>query len=219
MVDWFKQRRAEKTVSTLRRHLSLVTGAVDCLEDLYKAFLEGDEKAVEEIAKRIIDMEEEADSLRRVATRELSMGILSPSIREDLMQLVLRIDDIMDWITATVRIACILPTELIPMEMKDLGARMVEATKKCVWALRRCVNRLYEKPKEAMRLAAEVERYEHDVDTLWTKVKSSFVKVSHDRLPIGAAIMTYEFFLSIERVSDRCEDASDIVSMLAIRYE
>lgn len=218
-MAWFKKRRAEKVADTAQRHLSLVTGAVECLVDLYGALIDGRGEVVRQITKRINEMEMEADSLRRMATRELSLGVLSASIREDLMDLARRIDEIMGWITGTARTACFLLSFEFPRELRGLGAEMVKATKECVWTTRKCVDRLYGDPEEAMKLTAIVERYEHEVDDLFTKIKSIFVGLTHDDLPVGSAIMLFEFLLSLETISDRCEDVSDLVAILTVRYQ
>lgn len=218
LVEWFKKRRAEKVADITQRHLSLVTGAVDCLVDFYKALIERNGEVVKDRVKKINDMEKEADTLRRMATRELSRGVLSPSIREDLMDLARRTDEVMGWITGTARNGRFLLSFEFPKEMRDTGAEMMKITKECVWTTRKCVDRLYGDPKEARKLTALIEQYEHEVDDLFTKIKRIFAGLTHDDLTLGSAIMLFEFFLSLETISDRCEDVSDLVGILTVRY-
>lgn len=202
----------------IQRQSSIVTGAAEDFVKLYKSAMKADRKLVSEYAKKISEMETECDGLRRTVTNNLSVGELPSSIREDLMHLTRRIDDIIDWVMAATRSISVVDLKVLPKEIRDSGLRMTEITKDCAWTFRKCVNQLYVNPKEAVKLIADVEKHEHRVDELWGEVRNRFLKVTCEELPLGTAIMMYELFKSIESVADRCEDAADLVGVIAVRH-
>ena len=103
LIKWFAKRKETKALMTIQRHLALTIGIVEDLQKAIEAAIALDVKEMERCIERVASAENEADSLRRKVMDEISTGELSPTDREDLMDLVKRVDRIADWTTVDSR--------------------------------------------------------------------------------------------------------------------
>jgi predicted phosphate transport protein (TIGR00153 family) len=188
------------------------------VEDLGKAVDAAVKKNREEMRKcveRITNGEKEADSLRRKFMDELSRGELSPTDREDLMHLMKRVDMVADWSRESTRLLNVLPMENVPESLQNACVKMVEGDKECAIALRKCIEKMMDNPKEALKAADEVERKEEMVDE--THENSRRLLVKEEALKAGVAVLIGQLFDSLETVADSCEDACDQVRVIIVR--
>jgi len=114
LIKWFEKRRETKALSTIQKHLTLTTGIVEDLENAVSAAIRLDEKEKRKFIERVTSSEREADTLRRTVMDDISKGELSPMDREDLMDLVKRVDMIADWCRESTRILGAIPMEHVP---------------------------------------------------------------------------------------------------------
>jgi len=215
LIKWFEKRRESKAMSMMQRHLALTMSAVEDLERAVKASVNLNEKEARAAIERITSAEKEADKLRRAVMTELARGELPPTDREDLMNLMKRVDMVADWCRESTRILTTIPMKDVPDKLREAAVKMVEGVKECAAALRRSISRMADKPEEALQAADEVERLEERVDDLF--VNSRHILVTEERLSIGAAILMNELFGAIEMVADSCEDACDQVRIITVR--
>jgi predicted phosphate transport protein (TIGR00153 family) len=146
---------------------------------------------------------------------ELAKGELPPADREDLMNLMKCIDMVADWSQESTRVLCATPMEEVPENLKQALVKMVEGVRECAIALRRCINRMAEKPEEALQAADEVERLEEKVDDLFENSRRLIAR--EERMRVGTAILMNALFEAVEMVADRCEDACDQVRVIVVR--
>jgi predicted phosphate transport protein (TIGR00153 family) len=157
LVKWFEKRRETKALATIQRHLALTTGIVEDLEKAIRAAIKNDEKEMRRSVERVTSGEKEADALRRKVMDEISKGELSPVDREDLMDLVKKVDMVADWSRESTRVLGAIPMEYVPASLKDEAIVMVQNVKECAASLQKCVNKMMAKPEEALQAADTVE--------------------------------------------------------------
>jgi predicted phosphate transport protein (TIGR00153 family) len=189
--------------------------AVEDLEKALKASITNNEKETKASIDRVISAEKEADRLRRVVMTDLSSGELPPTDREDLMHLIKRIDMIADWSRESTRILGATPMKDVPDSLKKSAVEMIEGVRECAASLQRCINRMAEKPEEALKAADEVERLEEKVDDLFENSRRLLAK--EEKIKVGVAILVNELFEAIEMAADMCEDACDQVRIIIVR--
>jgi len=215
LLKWFERRRSLKVLKVMERHLALTISAVEDLERAIKAAAERNSQLVNECLKRVDKSEMEADSLRRSLMVELAKGELSPSIREDLMHLVKRIDMVADWSRETARVLNVIPINDVSKTMWDASMRMMEGVRKCAYSLRICVEKLVQrKLKEALNAADEVERAEEEVDALYEDARRLLVR--EEFKTVGLAVMFRDFLDAIEMIADWCENSCDQVRVIVV---
>jgi len=215
LIKWFAKRQETKALSDVQRHLALTTGIVEDLEKAIRAAIDNDLKEMRRCIDRVASSEKEADSLRRNVMSEVSKGELSPTDREDLMDLVKRVDMVADWSREATRILGAILMEHVPGSIKEEFIEMVLGAKQCAVSLQTCVNRMMNKTEEALQAADVVEREEEKVDYMHEKAR---ILIGKEDLPkAGAAILASELFEAIEMIADSCEDACDQVRVIIVR--
>jgi len=215
LIKWFEKRKETKALTNIQRHLALTSGIVEDLENAIRAAVNRDAKEMQTCVGRVSSGEREADSLRRKVMDEISTGELSPTDREDLMELVKRVDMVADWSRESTRILGTIPMEHVPRTMKDAFVEMVKSVKECTVSLQKCVNKMMTKPEEALQAADMVEREEEKVDDIYEKAR---VLIGRENLPrAGVAVLASQLFEALEMISDSCEDACDQVRVIMVR--
>jgi predicted phosphate transport protein (TIGR00153 family) len=215
LTKWFEKRRETKALSTIQQHLALTTGIVEDLERAIEAAVKNDKKEMKRCIERVADSEKEADDLRRKVMDEVSKGELSPSDREDLMDLVKRVDMIADWSRESTRVLGAIPMEHVSDPIKDEFIEMVKSVKECAVSVQKCVNKMMTRPEEALQAADAVEREEEEVDDLHEKARKLLGKEDLPRA--GIAVLVSQLFEAIEMIADSCEDVCDQVRVIIVR--
>lgn len=215
LLRWFEKRREERAIKMIRQHLALVVSIVEDLETAIQAVMDGKRDKMREAVTRIAKNEEAADKLRRKIMDELSHGELSPIDREDLMKIVKGVDMVADWSHESARLLAVIPMDEISEPIKQACNKMMEGVKKCVYALRKCINSMMENPKEALNAADEVEREEENVDDLHRDSRKALLNEREIRASV--AVMLNELYEALEMISDWCEDTCDQVRIIMIR--
>jgi predicted phosphate transport protein (TIGR00153 family) len=215
LIRWFAKRKETKALASVQRHLALTTGIVEDLEKAISAAISGGTKEMHLAIARIAASEKEADSLRRKVMDEISTGELSPTDREDLMDLVKRVDMVADWGRESTRILGAIPMEHVPNTIRNQFVEMVRSVRECTLSLQRCVNKTMTRPEEALEAADAVEREEEKVDDIHEKAR---ILIGKEDLPkAGVAILASQLFEALEMIADSCEDACDQVRVIMVR--
>jgi predicted phosphate transport protein (TIGR00153 family) len=215
LIKWFEKRRETKALAIVQRHLALTTGIVEDLENAITEAIRMDKKEMQRCIERVTSGEEEADRLRRNVMDDISKGELSPIDRVDLMDLVKRVDMVADWSRESTRVLGAIPMEHVPQPIKDEFIEMVKNVKRCTISLQKCVNKMMEKPEDALQAADAVEREEEKVDDIHEKARALLGK---EELPrAGIAILVSQLFEALEMIADACEDACDQVRIIIVR--
>jgi len=217
LLDWFGSRRETQVLENVNKHLGLT---VDCVIELGRMVEAASDGALEKKKRsfeRLSSMEKEADELRRTIAEEfLTKGTLPSNIREDLMELVRTMDWVADWSKEAGRILDLLEFETIPEEMKKAAKKMTWELKNCVITLRKSINSLATNPKEALKLAYEVEHIEEVIDDMYSEARNLFLTLNFSGFKMPFLILLNMFFDAIEMVSDWCENTSDLVRVLVV---
>jgi len=215
LAKWFEKRRENKAIEVAQQHLTLAAATVEDLEKAIVAATRGEEDQARRFAETVAIGERQADKLRRKIMDEISKGELSPTDREDLMELVKRIDMIADWSRESTRILGAIPMEHVPEALKANFNEMVKSANECVRSVQKCVNKMLTKPEEALQAADVVEREEEKVDDIHEKAR---VTLGKEDLPkAGVAVLISQLFEALEMIADSCEDVCDQVRVIMIR--
>jgi predicted phosphate transport protein (TIGR00153 family) len=215
LIRWFEKRKETKALANVQRHLALTTGIVEDLENAIASAVKGDSKEMQVCIGRVASGEKEADSLRRKVMDEISTGELSPTSREDLMDLVKRVDMVADWSRESTRVLSAIPMEQVPDSIRKAFMEMVKSVRGCTVSLQECVNKMMTKPEEALQAADTVEREEEKVDDIHEKAR---VLIGRENLPrAGVAVLASQLFEALEMIADSCEDVCDQVRVIMVR--
>ena len=215
LLKWFEKRREDKAIELVQQHLTLTTTIVEDLEKAITAATRREEKEERRFADTVAKGEKEADRLRRKIMDEISKGELSPTDREDLMELVKKVDMVADWSRESTRILGAIPMEFVPQVIRENFLEMVKSARECARSVQKCVNKMLTRPEEALQAADTVEREEEKVDDTHEKARISLGK--EDLPKAGVVVLISQLFEALEMIADSCEDACDQVRVIMVR--
>jgi len=211
---WLGKKEEKTSLEHTRQHIAKVMVTVEKLNDAICALEKGDipekDKAIEEVKVA----EHEGDILRRQMMAELSEGLLLPLDREDLMRFVKRLDNIADSAKSATRLLEFcktnLPVELI-RKLREDSNLIVEEMEKMNEAMDSLIKNDIE---ETLSRCSAVEELEEKADDKRRELLEILFAAD---LPANQLILFFEIIETVESVSDRIEDADDLIRILAVK--
>ncbi len=196
--------------------LDTVNKTVDSFEASVSAFAQGDTDSAEVAVKSVFDGETKADSIRRDLRTRIAEGAFFGGVREDMLVLLEKIDDIADSAKDAARF--LSSDSRLVVEAKDtLGSTHMRSfiadLKSSVDALVELVRALEKGKKEALSKVQAVEEFEEKADSH----KDALLKElfgSQQPMDSVTVIQLRDFIFVADNVADNAEDASDVILVL-----
>lgn len=202
--DWIIPRE-DKFYDLLEKEAKNVVVAAEQFVDLFASY-----ERLTVFANRIEELEHVGDSLVHDISVELNRSFITPFDHSDIAALAGRIDDILDYIDASVQRLAMYKIPVAPPHAKRLAEIILEQVREIdagVQSLRKMdspaiqqrrilVNRLENEADDTTN-AALVEIFELDDPKTIMKLK--------------------EVYEHMEAATDRCEDASDVLADIATK--
>ena len=165
-------------------------------------------------ARRIKEIEHEADIVTHRCVEALHKTFVTPIDRNDVHRLITRMDDVADYIEAVSdRFALYEITEFSP-ESKDLASELVNSCSAKGRAVRG-LRDLRSKAAVIREACVEVNRLENDADALLRSALARLFKSSANPIEIIKWKEIYELF---EIATDRCEDVANVIEGVALEH-
>jgi uncharacterized protein len=197
--------RADKFFDLLEKESKNVVVAAEQLVELFENY-----DRLQVFANRIEELEHVGDSLVHEISVELNRSFITPFDHSDIAALAGRIDDIIDYIDASVQRMSMYKVTTVPPHAKRLAQIILESVREIdsgVQSLRKMdspaiqekriiVNRLENEADDETN-AALVDIFELDDPKMIMKLK--------------------EVYEHLEMATDRCEDASDVLADIATK--
>ncbi len=216
LLDWFKTRREATIIKKTRDHAKKVYDCNFELNNLVSLLLQGKEKEAPKLIKRINEIENECDDIRRNIMIDLTKGELSPSVREDLAHLVKRLDSVANNANATAKRLGLLTYDVLA-PIADEIKKMSQITLDCVKLLQNTIDlQMGHAVDKVIESVNEINRLEHEVDVLNYAVKQKLITIRPEYSPY-TAILLFEMVNLLENISDNAEDTADFIKMINVR--
>jgi predicted phosphate transport protein (TIGR00153 family) len=179
------------------------------MEDLEK----GDPEKVELRTRNIKGFESAADRLTHQTMHLLHRTFITPLDREDIHQLINKMDDVLDLIEDASQCISLYDIKKVPAE----GRKLAEICVTCVENLKGAIGMLSDlKHADAiLRHCLEIDRLESEADHVMRDV---IVKLFRDEPDTRELIKMKAVVELLETVTDRCEDVANIVEGIVIEY-
>ncbi|MHA1650878.1 MAG: DUF47 domain-containing protein, partial [Candidatus Helarchaeota archaeon] len=194
--------------------------AYNCVVQFKEAlllFFKNDMKGTKSAIKKVNQIENECDNLRREIMNSLTQGELSPQVRNDLAHLINRLDNVANSANAAARRLGILHPNLLN-QIYDLLMEMIDKTILCAEILRDAIEIEIEGAiEEVDKSITKINRIEHEVDHIHYKILEELTKLEYKDLSPFIALNIYELIESIEQISDYCEHTADFVKIINLR--
>lgn len=203
-----------KALAVLHDEISRILNSARDLSTLFASIMKGDDKDVQVCLERMTNAEQVIENLRRKITREVAeIGSLMVS-REDVLRTAYIVDDIAGFITGIAfRLSNIRTSSLkkgnFDDDLRDLIGMAVDA----IFKLNEMARALSINPASVIELAQEVQKLERQIDA---KYRAIIIKVLNELAVTKDILLLKDVVESIEGMVDKCQEASDSITILAL---
>ena len=196
----------EDFFALFRRQAALVRQSCDQLHEMMERF-----DGLEMRAKRLKEVEHEADLVAHELFERLNRSFITPLEREDIHDLGSGLDDVLDAVEAIAsRIVLFKITAPTP-EAAQLSAILA----KCGTQIEQAVDRLKDL-KNLMSFTIEINRLENEADNISRQAVADLFDGSHDLLDV---MRWKEIYGRLEGAADKCEDVANAIEAIVLKNQ
>ena len=191
------------------QHIALtITGTQEFLA------LINDGDTIPDKAKRIKSIESECDAITHHCIEALHKTFITPLDRNDILRLISRMDDVMDFVEAAAERIALYELRSIPPGIRQLAEVLCRATV----ALQGALNDLRDikNASDIRKQCIEVNRLENEADSVLRNSLAELFKTEKNPIQI---IMWKEIYETLETATDRCEDVANIIEGVVLERE
>ena len=182
----------------------------EAAKDLRAMLEKGD--PYDEAAERIKKLEQEADELTHRSIETLHKTFVTPLDRQDILQLIVGLDDILDTTEAVSSLLKLYnPRKILPKAL-DLADLLVRGTEK-VAVMVGLLRKLNKASERLMALAVELRHLENEADQAYQQATARLFQEEDDPKEL---IKWKDILEHIEMATDQCEDVADIIEGIAL---
>jgi predicted phosphate transport protein (TIGR00153 family) len=164
-------------------------------------------------ARNIKGFESAADRLTHETMHLLHRTFITPLDREDIHQLINKMDDVLDLIEDASQCISLYDIKQVPAE----GQKLAEICVSCVEHLKGAIGMLSDlkHANAIMKHCMEIDALESEADHVMRNV---IVKLFRDEPDTRELIKMKAVVELLETVTDRCEDVANIIEGIVIEY-
>jgi uncharacterized protein len=168
---------------------------------------------VEAHTQNIKAMENAADEITHRAIELVHKTFITPIDRDDIYQLISKLDDVIDFIDAASQRVFFYQVGKLNDDVKHLADIVVSS---CVH-VKNAVSGLknLKKPQEILAFCVEINRLENDADHA---MREGIGKLFRDEADTRRLIKLKEVFELLEVVTDRTEDVANVLESIVLEY-
>jgi uncharacterized protein Yka (UPF0111/DUF47 family) len=203
-----------KALAVLHDEINRILNSARDLSALTASLTRGDEKDIQSCLIRMRNSEEDVENLRRKITREVAeIGSLM-AYREDILRTAYIMDDIAGYISGVAfRLASMKISSLKKGKFDDDVKQLIGMVVDAIFKLNEMARALSINPSSTIELAEEVQRLERLVDA---KYRSIVIKALNDISVTRDMLLLKDAVEGIEGMADKCQEASDSLTILAL---
>jgi len=214
ILGWLAMEEEHSIIKDALKHVEETYKTVMSFSEAVHAFAQGDINGKSVAIEKVREGEHQADLLRSKMVKELSEGLLMPPDREDLMHFVKTLDKIADWTNGAARLLGFIEEKPPENIMKNISSA-TEIISASVSRLKEAIHALSKSDlKTALADCEEIGRLEHEADD---QKKVLIGAIIHEKLEPTILLLTYQLAEYLEGVTDKIEDAADLIKVLAIK--
>jgi predicted phosphate transport protein (TIGR00153 family) len=200
--------RDDEFWSAFTGHAQRTTKAAELLVQI----LEHPERA-QSLGQQISDLEHEGDRITHDTVLALHQTWITPLDREDIHGLISRLDDVLDFVdSASDRFALYELTNVRP-EAIELAKILHLSCAEIERAMGLLPNMKDVKP--LLDLCRQINRHEHDADTIFRKALARLFNERTDPLEV---MKWRDILEALETATDRAEDVANIIEGIALEH-
>lgn len=164
------------------------------------------------LARRVEQIEKEADELRRILIDDLNRAFVTPIDREDLFALSRTIDDVLDYGYSTV-------DELVIFQLQptELMGKMVTILREAAEEIHLGVVQLRERPQVALQHAMRAKKLENRAEALYREAIAELFQEPKTVEDVMVMLKKREIYRHLSNAADRGDEAANIISDIVVK--
>jgi len=162
--------------------------------------------------KRIKDIEHAGDKITHTTIEKLNQTFITPIDREDIHELICRIDDILDLIDTAVARMYLYKVKEPTDDAKALAKVLVDATKIITELLPKM--RSMKLSSSLLQHCIEIHTKENEGDRIEQHALAALFENGHDPIFI---IKWKDIYEELEAATDRCEDVANVIEGIVLK--
>ena len=162
-------------------------------------------------AQRIDTAERAADKVTHEVVRLLHKGFLTPFDRDQILDLINTLDDILDLTQDVAESVALYDLKRITPETTQL-AELCRMSSERVQAAVGVLNHV-KQPEAIFKCCEEIDRLESDADRVLRAALSKLFREESDLKQVMKLRVIYDL---LESITDRCEDAANVIEGIAL---
>jgi predicted phosphate transport protein (TIGR00153 family) len=166
---------------------------------------------LENRAHAIEGIEKQADKVTHNTLELLHKTFITPLDRDDIHQLITRMDDILDLLEDAAQTISLYDIKAVTPEAKRLAELCLACTEKVKAAVSLLNN--MDNSKEILLICEEIDRLESDADHV---MRAAMSKLFRDEPDVRNLIKLKAIYEILETVTDRCEDVANIIEGIIV---
>lgn len=202
-----------KVQELMRQHVETVSQAVTSWEETFLFYFKGDEKNFKDRVFSTIQLETRADEVRKEAQLILYRGAYLPIFREDLLDLLELVDNIADGAERGIDFLHIEYPE-IPSFWHEEFKITIEKSHQAFNFFKESFEMFHKGSSNMLSYTHRVREAEKEIDKLQDELMR---KIFQSQLDLAHKLQLRDLVLTIGFISDSSENASDKVSLMAIK--
>jgi predicted phosphate transport protein (TIGR00153 family) len=156
-------------------------------------------------------IEKQADKLTHHTLELLHKTFITPLDRDDIHQLITRMDDILDLLEDAAQTISLYDIKAVTQEAKRLAELCLLSTEKVKAAVQLLHN--MDNAHEILAICEEIDRLESDADHV---MRAAMSKLFRDEPDVRNLIKLKAIYEILETVTDRCEDVANIIEGIIV---
>jgi predicted phosphate transport protein (TIGR00153 family) len=159
----------------------------------------------------IESIEKQADKVTHNAIELLHKTFITPLDRDDIHQLITRMDDILDLLEDAAQTISLYDIKAITPEAKRLAELCLASAEKVKVAVGLLHN--MDNSHDILKICIEIDRLEADADHV---MRAAMSKLFRDEPDVRTLIKLKAIYEILETVTDRCEDVANIIEGIIV---
>jgi len=208
-------RRTGTLITQVDDFLNAIDEGILVYREGIQAYLSGRMEDFRSDHDSLFDLEEKADTLRRVIRSDLYHFSLVPDFRADILELLEKLDDVVDILKDNLHLFDI-EHPLIPEEVKREIARLSEVTTHAAEALVLAARAFFREVNLVNDRLHRVYFYEREADTISGEINRKIFQ-HMEEIELSRKQQLRHFINRIDNVANISEDAADLLTILAIK--
>jgi len=162
-------------------------------------------------AQRIGEAERAADKITHEAITLLHKTFITPFDREQIHQLISKMDDILDLIKAVAECVVLYDIRKVTPEAQQLAEICLMSCERVKTVVQLLTN--LKQTEAILKTCEEIDRFESDADRV---MRTAISKLFRDEPDLKQLIKLRSIYELLESITDRCEDVANVIEGIVL---